>query len=122
MAQSKQVSSSLVRGAGILVDTWHFFFSDDSWEDLTALPLDEIAYVQFDDHPALESDDLLSEALARRAMPGEGRFELERFCGLMRDKGFDGVVSCEILSDETRKLDLDEFARRVYSSSQRFWP
>lgn len=111
-----------IDGAGIIVDTWHFFFSDDTWDDLSALPLDEIAYVQFDDHPALESDDLVAETLGRRAMPGEGRFELERFCELLRDKGFDGVVSCEILSDETRRMDLGEFARRVYMSSRRFWP
>jgi hypothetical protein len=111
-----------IDGAGIIVDTWHFFFSDDTWDDLSDLPLDEIAYVQFDDHPALESDDLVAETLGRRVMPGEGQFELERFCGLLRNKGFDGTVSCEVLSDETRRLDLDEFARRVYSSSQRFWP
>jgi len=111
-----------IEGAGIIVDTWHFFFSDDTWDDLTALPLDEVAYVQFDDHPAIESDDLVAETIDRRAMPGEGRFDLERFCGLMRDKGFDGVVSCEILSRETRRMDLYEFARRVHSSSRTFWP
>ena len=111
-----------IEGARIIVDTWHFFFSDDTWDDLSNLPLDEIAYVQFDDHPALESDDLLAETIDRRVMPGEGRFELERFCGLMREKGFDGAVSCEILSKETRQMDLGEFAQRVYSSSRSFWP
>ncbi|NQZ96794.1 MAG: sugar phosphate isomerase/epimerase [Myxococcales bacterium] len=111
-----------IEGAGIIVDTWHFFFGDDTWDDLAALPLSEIAYVQFDDHPALESDDLVAETLGRRVMPGEGQFELERFCSLMRDKGFDGVVSCEILSEETRRMDLGEFAQRVYESSRSFWP
>ena len=111
-----------IEGAGIIVDTWHFFFSDDTWEDLSALPLDEIAYVQFDDHPALEGVDLIAETIDRRVMPGEGRFELPRFCGLMREKGFDAVVSCEILSKETRQMDLGDFAQRVYASSRSFWP
>lgn len=108
-------------GAGIIVDSWHFFFSDDSWEDLAALPVEEIAYVQFDDHPALESDDLVAETVGRRVMPGEGSFELDRFCEMIRAKGFDGVVSCEILSNETRHMDLGEFARRVHSSCRAYW-
>ena len=111
-----------VPGAGVLVDTWHFTLSDDSWEELEALPLQEIAYLQFDDHPPLASDDLVAETLGRRVMPGEGNFELERFCALLRAKGFEGVVSCEILSDATRHMDLDEFAAKVYQSSRRFWP
>ncbi len=108
--------------AGVLVDSWHLFLSDDSWEDLDALPLDEISYLQFDDHPPLQSDDLVAETLGRRVMPGEGHFELARFCDALRAKGFEGVVSCEILSDATRHMDLDEFAAQVYSSSRRFWP
>jgi len=115
------MTRAAIEGAGILVDSWHFFHSDDTWEDLEALPLEEISYVQFDDHPKLESDDLIAETLGRRVMPGEGCFELERFCNVIRAKGFDGVVSCEILSEETRHMDLDEFASRVYSSSRRYW-
>ena len=110
-----------VEGAGVIVDSWHFFFGDDSWEDLAALPLGELSYVQFDDHPRLESDDLLTETVSRRAMPGEGHFELDRFCQEIRSKGFDGVVSCEILSNETRGMDLREFADRVYTTSHTFW-
>jgi sugar phosphate isomerase/epimerase len=109
-------------GAGVIVDTWHFFFSDDTWEGLAALPLDEIAYIQFDDHPERVSDDLVAETVGRRVMPGSGTFELDRFCDLIRAKGFDGVVSCEILSDATRHMDLDEFARQVHESCVRYWP
>lgn len=115
------MTRAAIEGAGILVDSWHFFHSDDTWEELEALPLEEISYLQFDDHPKLESDDLVAETLGRRVMPGEGCFELERFCKLIRAKGFDGVVSCEILSEETRGMDLDEFASRVYTTSRRFW-
>lgn len=111
-----------IAGAGILVDTWHFFMSDDTWEILEALPLEEVAYVQFDDHPKLVSDDLVVETLGRRAMPGEGEFDLSRFCECMRSKGYQGPISCEILSDATRQMPRDEFARRVHDSSRKFWP
>lgn len=110
-----------VPGAGVLVDSWHFTFSDDTWEVLAALPLDEIAYVQFDDHPALESDDLIDETLRRRLMPGEGEFELTRFCEVLRAKGYTRPVSCEVLSDATRQMDRFEFAKQVHDSSRPYW-
>ncbi len=110
-----------VKGAGVLVDTWHFTHGADSWDDLADLPLDLLAYVQFDDHPPLASDDLVDETVNRRVFPGEGVFELDRFCRVVLGKGFDGVVSCEILSRQTRQMPIETFARRVFDTSRRFW-
>ncbi len=119
------LSRAAVPGAGVLVDTWHFSLGRDTWADLEALPLEEIAYIQFDDHPVLassvEGDALIEETLMRREMPGEGSFELERFCALVKGKGYSGPVSCEILSAATRTMDLEDFARRVFDSSVPFW-
>jgi len=39
----------------------------------------------------------------------------------MKRKGYNGVVSCEILSSKTRSMDLDAFAKHVFESSARFW-
>ena len=69
-----------------------------------------------------EAEDLVQETLMRRAMPGEGIFELERFGEVLRAKGYTGVVSCEILSAETRGMDLEAFAKRVYDTSKAYWP
>ena len=111
-----------VPGAGVLVDSWHFSFGDDTWAILEGLPLGEIAYVQFDDHPPLQSDDLVDETLRRRVMPGSGQLELARFCEVFRAKGYTRPVSCEVLSDATRQMDRLEFARQLYTSCRRFWP
>ncbi|HPG24047.1 MAG: TIM barrel protein [Spirochaetaceae bacterium] len=111
-----------LEGAGICLDVWHFTHSGDGWGELEALPLAEIAYVQFDDHPPLASEDLVEETVSRRAMPGEGCFELERFVDRVRAKGYTAPVSCEILSESMRDMDLDEFAARVHSSCRRYWP
>ena len=108
--------------AGVLVDTWHFFHGPDGWDELAALPLDRLAYVQFDDHPALESPDLREECLHRRVFPGEGIFELDRFCAALRGRGFDGLVSLEVLSRAWRGGDLERFARRAYETTVRYWP
>src|SRR3954471_6656066 len=84
--------------AGLLIDSWHFFFGDNTWADLEQVPLDRIAYLQFDDAPKLVSADLMSETMNRRVMPGEGTFELARFVSALLDRGFDGLVSVEVLN------------------------
>jgi sugar phosphate isomerase/epimerase len=110
-----------VPGAGVLVDTWHFFFGPDDWATLEELPLDRIAYVQFDDHPALASDDLREETIHRRVFPGEGCFDLERFSRTLRARGFDGLVSVEILSKAWRGGDVEAFASQAYRASAPYW-
>ena len=110
-----------VEGARIVVDTWHFFNGPDDWSDLEALTLDELAYPQFDDAPELESDDLMFETTQRRVLPGNGSFDLKRFCEVLRTKGYNGPVSVEILSAEMRTLPPAEFARRVFEAAAPFW-
>ena len=111
-----------VEGAGIVVDTWHFFFGPDRWEDLEALPLNELAYVQFDDHPPLVGEDLMEETTQRRVLPGQGTFDLSRFCDVVLAKGYTSPVSVEILSESLRTLEPSEFARLVYDATRPFWP
>ena len=83
--------------AGILIDSWHFSFGDSTWEDLSRVPLEQIAYVQFADGLDLQSDDLLRETLDRRVMPGHGTLDLDRFATTLLARGWDGLVSVEVL-------------------------
>jgi sugar phosphate isomerase/epimerase len=109
--------------AKILFDSWHHFRGPDTWAELEAAPLDLVAYLQFDDARPVISDDLVDETVNRRAFPGEGEFELDRWCETMRAKGFDGVVSVEVLETDFRARGAhDEFARRAFETSARFWP
>ncbi len=106
---------------GMLVDTWHWTHGPSTLADLEALPLAEIAYVQFDDHPPLASDDLLRETISRRALPGDGEFALAEFAQAVCAKGYRAPVSVEILNDEMRAWPKDVFAKRVYEAAIRFW-
>jgi sugar phosphate isomerase/epimerase len=113
-------------GAHVLLDVWHHFRGPDEWEELDAVPLDAVAYVQFDDALPLTTDDptaeeLLEETCSRRAFPGEGEFDLHAYCKHLRAKGFDGVVSVEILNSGYRDMDPAEFARRAFSATRKFW-
>ena len=61
------------------------------------------------------------EAMTRRALPGEGVLELDRFVAALRDRGWDGVVSAQVLSDDLRQLPIDEYATRVHEATARYW-
>lgn len=106
--------------AGICLDVWHFSHGPDDWPDLEALPLAELAYVQFSDHPPLETD-LNTETLQRRVLPGEGVLELDRFVAAVKRKGYTGPVAAEVISAELRKLSPAESARRIYAATARYW-
>ena len=107
--------------AGLLIDTWHHFRGPDSDADLEALPLEAIAYIQFDDALPAISDDLQAETVNRRTFPGEGEFDLGGFCARIERKGFDGVVSVEIINEEWRARDIFEFAKRAFVSTTACW-
>jgi sugar phosphate isomerase/epimerase len=116
-------AASRTARAGLLVDSWHFCFSDDTWDDLAAVPLEDMAYVQFTD--ALEPeyrDRMVRESLHRRALPGEGILELDRFAATFLDRGWDGTVSVEVLSAQLRELSVDELVGRLYTTTAAYWP
>lgn len=107
--------------AGMVIDSWNFCLGPSSWTDLETVPLDAVAYVQFADALAPVGELDLEEAMCRRALPGDGILELERFAATLHERGFDGVVSMQVLSDELRTLPVDEYARRVLASGSKFW-
>ena len=105
---------------GVIVDTWHFFRGDDGWPDLDALPVDDLAFVQFSDGlPAGNKPG--HDTLHRRALPGHGEFDLNRFSACLRDRGYRGPVSVEVLSEELRTTPVEDFARRTMATSLPYW-
>src|SRR5215831_17750253 len=98
-------------GAGLAV---HFFRGDSTWEQLACIPLERIAYVQFDDAPAPAGGSAVTETLHRRVMPGNGTSELERFAAALLDRGWSGTVSVEVLNAGLRRLPVSEFAELAY--------
>jgi sugar phosphate isomerase/epimerase len=107
--------------AALMIDTWHFFFAGSAWEDLQTVPLEKIAYIQFDDGLEPLSEDLMAETMERRVLPGRGIFALERFAATLLERGFQGTVSVEVLSRELRQLPLREFLDQAYDATAAIW-
>jgi sugar phosphate isomerase/epimerase len=107
--------------AGVVIDSWHFCTGDERWDALAQVPLDLIAYVQFADASPPASDNAMRESMHGRALPGDGILELDRFATTLLERGFDGIVSVEVLSSQLRELPVPEFARRAHDSTARYW-
>ena len=120
IADALAVVADAGHGAGVLIDTWHFGMGESTWDDLERIPLELIAYVQFDDAPEPVGDDLWVETMDRRVMPGDGTFELERFASTLLERGWDGLVSVEVLNPGLG-LDVAEFARRAHAATAPYW-
>jgi sugar phosphate isomerase/epimerase len=105
----------------LVVEAWHFFRGPSTWEDLAALPVDRIGFVQFADAPPRIGDDVHHESMHRRVLPGEGELDLAGFCTALVGKGYDGVVSVELLSDAWRARPLGEFAEATLATTRAMW-
>jgi sugar phosphate isomerase/epimerase len=105
----------------VMIDTWHFSRGDSTFEQLEQIPLGEIAYLQVNDAPEPVSDDGFDETMNRRLWPGDGTFELERFAATLRDRGWAGTVSVEVLNADLVRLPVAEFARAAHETTSRYW-
>ncbi|MGE0878686.1 MAG: sugar phosphate isomerase/epimerase family protein [Acidimicrobiia bacterium] len=116
-----ELASTASSRAGLMIDTWHFTVGPSTWHDLETVPIDKVAYLQFDDGREPIGDDLMHETLDRRALPGEGTFDVERFATTLLERGFDGVVSAEVLMAELLDLPSDVIATRIHDAMARYW-
>lgn len=107
--------------AGAMIDIWHHSRGPDGWDNLAAVPLDAVAYIELNDALPMIGADLTAETLNRRTFPGDGEFAVERFVRTFRDKGYHGMVSVEVLNADWRGRPLDDFACRCLASSAAFW-
>jgi sugar phosphate isomerase/epimerase len=57
----------------------------------------------------------------RRALPGVGTLALDRFATMLLQRGWDGLVSVEVLSAQLRALPADEALRRLHAATAPYW-
>ncbi|SFR91622.1 sugar phosphate isomerase/epimerase family protein [Sphingomonas jatrophae] len=106
--------------AGAMIDLWHHERGPDDWDDLATVPLEAIAYVEFDD-AAPSTGDAPADTVNARLLPGEGVFDCHRFAATIAALGYAGPVSVEILSTAWRGRPMRELAARAFAASRAYW-
>jgi len=101
----------------LMIDTWHFYQCGDTLDRLRELDPSLFGYLQLDD--ALNpGPDARFDTLNRRTLPGRGNLDLVGFMAAWSALGFEGVVSIEVMNEELRRLDVEDYVQQVASTTR----
>ena len=109
------VSKAAHPACGLLLDTYHLQRSGASLAAVEAVPLAEIAYVQYSDVPktGLEPGKALD-----RLPPGCGSVPFKEIFGLIDRKGYRGFMSYEAPNPAAWARPADEVAREALEATR----
>lgn len=95
--------------ATTVVDPFHIFRGGGSVESLSKLRADQIAVSHFND--VVDQPPRLQQHDHDRVMPGDGKFDLQRYVQLLRNIGYDRFLSLELFREDLWSRDPREVAR-----------
>lgn len=118
MEEMLAMAADIGPNVGILLDTWHWYTSGGTLEDLRALRPEQVVYVHVNDAPAGIPVEAQIDNV--RALPGEtGVIDIAGFLQALRAIGYDGPVAPEPFSEKLRALPSDEERLRLIRESMR---
>lgn len=80
---------------GLLLDSYHWYTTNPSTEDLLRLTTQQIVHVHINDAPDVPVEEALDNG---RLYPGEGVIDLVQFLRALSQTGYKGPISQEILT------------------------
>jgi sugar phosphate isomerase/epimerase len=92
---------------GLLLDSWHWYTSGATVEDLRRLRPEQVVYVHVNDAPAgIPVDEQIDN---HRALPGEtGVIDIAGFLSALRQIGYNGPITPEPFKAELKELSDDD--------------
>lgn len=95
---------------GLLLDSYHWYTSHATLDDIRGLPRDKVVHVHVNDAYPGSRDELQD---MKRLLPGEGVIDLAGFLGALKTIGYDGPLAVETFSEELKTAGPHEAARRA---------
>lgn len=92
----------------IVMDTFHIFRGGSSFERIREVPADRIAVFHFNDAPA--QPERAKQTDADRVFPGDGILPLKEVAGMLREIGYEGVISLELFNPKYWEMPPEEVA------------
>jgi len=105
---------------GLLLDSWHWYTSHGTVEELLQLSNKDIVHVHVNDAPSgIPIDEQIDN---RRRLPvTTGVINLKGFINALAKIGYDGPVECEPFDQELRKMQQDAVLQKTIESLNRLW-
>ncbi|EFH83654.1 sugar phosphate isomerase/epimerase family protein [Ktedonobacter racemifer] len=105
---------------GLLLDSFHWYTSHGSSEDLTYLSIDQVVSVHLNDAPDHRSVD--EQIDNQRLLPGtSGKINIADFLQVLKRMHYEGPVVVEPFNAELAKLPADERVDAVKQSLDKVW-
>ncbi len=103
---------------GLLLDSWHWYTSHGTPEELAQLTNDQIVLVHVNDAP---KDIPIDEQydLKRQLPCTSGVIDMKTFINTLNKIGYDGPVECEPFDDALRKLDTEPKLKKTSAAISR---
>jgi sugar phosphate isomerase/epimerase len=98
---------------GLLFDSFHWYTSKATIDDILALHADQVVLVHIDDAPDKPVEEQIDN---ERLLPGEGIIDLKSMLNALKQIGYDSFISVETFSKELPLLPPKEVAMRTKSA------
>ena len=105
---------------GLLLDSWHWYTSHGTVDELLQLSNNDIVHVHVNDAPSgIDVDQQMDN---RRALPvTTGVIDMKGFINALVKIGYDGPVECEPFDQKLRSMDNDAALQKTIASLNRLW-
>jgi len=105
---------------GLLLDSWHWYTSHGTVDELLKLSNNDVVHVHVNDAPA--GIDIDKQVDNRRELPATtGVINLKGFINAMVKIGYDGPVECEPFNQQLRRMEPDAAVKKTSESLKRLW-
>jgi len=105
---------------GLLLDSWHWYTSHGTVEELLQLSNNDVIHVHVNDAPSdIPVDKQIDN---RRKLPvTTGEIDLKGFINALVKIGYDGPVECEPFDQELRRMEDNAALQKTIESLNRLW-
>ena len=111
------VEAAAQPNGGLAIDTWHMAKLGIAPEEVRRIPPRCLSWVELSDGQLHNMDDLVDETVNHRRLPGEGEFDIPAYVDACRAAGYGGPWGVEVLSEELRRLPIEEEFGRAHETT-----
>jgi len=105
---------------GLLLDSWHWYTSHGTVDELLELASKDVVHVHVNDAPS--GIDVDKQMDNRRQLPvTSGVIDMKGFINALVKIGYDGPVECEPFDQKLRKMDDGPAMQKTVDSLDRIW-
>jgi sugar phosphate isomerase/epimerase len=86
-------------------------------EDLSRIPLEQLAWVELSDGHFHNLEDAIYEVTCDRNLPGEGEFDIRGYVEGFQVMAYPGPWGVEVLSAPLRELPIEEAFNKAFATT-----